>query len=118
MTKFCLRWVQRLLNAKQKKKRKQFSQQYLNRFNRDLTNFVWRFVIMVPRLHARNEAADKAVSESRLTSVPKLEGACFGKRFASKEEVERAMDEYFYSFLDSHFGKRNTDAAKILHQVC
>lgn len=46
MRKLCARWVPHLLNADQKQMRKRFSQQSLDRFNRDQTDFVRRFVTM------------------------------------------------------------------------
>lgn len=46
MRKLCARWVPHLLNADQKQMRKRFSQQCLDRFKRDPTDFVRRFVTM------------------------------------------------------------------------
>lgn len=46
MRKLCARWVPHLLNADQKLMRKQFSQQSLDRFNSNRTDFVRRLVTM------------------------------------------------------------------------
>lgn len=46
MRKLCARWVPHLLTTDQKQMRKRLSQQSLDRFNRDPTDFVRRFVTM------------------------------------------------------------------------
>jgi len=45
--KLCARWVPRLLTADQKRTRMKFSEQCLERFNKNKTDFVRRFITMV-----------------------------------------------------------------------
>jgi hypothetical protein len=46
MKKLCARWLPRLLAADQKRNRKKISEQCLERFNKNKTDFVRRFIIM------------------------------------------------------------------------
>ena len=46
MKKLCARWVPRLLTADQKRIRMKVSEQCWERFNRNKTDFVHRFIIM------------------------------------------------------------------------
>jgi DNA-binding Xre family transcriptional regulator len=46
MKKLCASWVPRLLTAEQKRARMKISEQCLDRFNKNKTDFVRRFVIM------------------------------------------------------------------------
>jgi len=46
MKKLCARWVPRLLTADQKRSRMKISEQCLERFNKNKTDFVRRFIIM------------------------------------------------------------------------
>jgi histone-lysine N-methyltransferase SETMAR len=46
MKKLCARWVPRLLTADQKRTRMKISEQCLDRFNKNKTDFVRRFIIM------------------------------------------------------------------------
>jgi histone-lysine N-methyltransferase SETMAR len=46
MKKLCARWVPRLLTADQKRTRMKISEQCLKRFNKNKTDFVYRFITM------------------------------------------------------------------------
>jgi len=46
MKKLCPRWVLRLLTADQKPTRKKISERCLERFNKNKTDFVHRFITM------------------------------------------------------------------------
>jgi len=46
MKKLCARWVPRLLTADQKRTRMKISEQYLVRFNKNKTDFVYQFITM------------------------------------------------------------------------
>jgi histone-lysine N-methyltransferase SETMAR len=46
MKKLCVRWVPRLLTADQKRTCMKISEQCLERFNKNKTDFVRRFIIM------------------------------------------------------------------------
>jgi len=46
MKKLCARWVPRLLTADQKRTRMKISEQCLERFNKNKTDFVCRFITM------------------------------------------------------------------------
>jgi histone-lysine N-methyltransferase SETMAR len=46
MKKLCARWVPRLLTADQKRTRTKISEQLLERFNKNKTDFVRRFITM------------------------------------------------------------------------
>jgi histone-lysine N-methyltransferase SETMAR len=46
MKKLCARWMPRLLTADQKRTRMKISEQCLEHFNKDKTNFVCRFITM------------------------------------------------------------------------
>ncbi|XP_014483746.1 PREDICTED: uncharacterized protein LOC106746967 [Dinoponera quadriceps] len=130
MRKLCARWVPHLLNADQKQMRKRHSQECLDRYKRDSTDFVRRFVTMdetwVQHYTPENKQQSKHVltmgelrdlrydlldnppyspdlAPSYFLLFPNLKKFVSGKRFASNEEVERTVDEYFNSLPESHF---------------
>jgi len=69
MKKLCARWVPRLLTADEKRTRMKISEQCLERFNKNKTDFVRRFITMDSPLHPGIQTAVKRVDRSRLFSA-------------------------------------------------
>jgi histone-lysine N-methyltransferase SETMAR len=104
MKKLCARWVPRLLTANQKRKRVKISEQCLERFNKNKTDFVRRFI-----------TTDKAwihhyTSESKHQSKQRTEAGCSApEKTKSVPSAEKIMASVFWdaegiSFI--HFLKR------------
>ena len=73
MKNLCARWVPRVLTADQKRSRMKISEECLERFNNNKTDFMRRFITMaetwIHHLHTRIQTAVKTVDRSRLFSA-------------------------------------------------
>jgi len=98
MKKFCTRWVPRLLTADQKRTRMKISEQCLERFNKNKTDFVRRFITVDETwiLHY--------TPESKQRSKQWTEAGCSGpKKTRSVPSAGKVMASVFWDTEDILF---------------